>query len=120
MTDEQALDVLLCVEADGLIDHGNVIDWLLFELDDGTPGILASAEDVERLDEHCAECRDALLPFKVPVHEKKGQSYLSLLVGPTKFSRIRSGWRDSSGLSLRRVVRFWPTTTEAAVVEGSR
>lgn len=70
-------------------------------------GVLYCDPDVERLDQHCDQCQDEVLGFKLRLKLEGLSSYLSVGVGPTKYARIRAGWRDSQGIDLR-TMRFVP------------
>lgn len=77
----------------------------LFALGDEV-GVIYQDEASEELDAHCDQCRDNLAPFRV-----RGSvglpSYLTVLVGPTNFARLRDGWRASSGLDLTGAVLYF-------------
>lgn len=82
------------------------LDFLLFEVDGdrGTEvGILYPDPEMESYDAHCAECREEILVFGCRVDEPALSRYLAGAVSPTKFARIRAGWRESIGLDLRKV-----------------
>lgn len=81
--------------------------YRLFEMTDKEGnervGVLYCAPEVEQSDEHCPECRDEVLGFGVRLDLEGLDNYLVVSVGPTKYARIESGWRDSHGLDLNDV-----------------
>jgi len=91
-------------------DLGDVKEYYIFRTEnlEGKEqfGVIMLSQDVEHLDEHCDKCRDEILGFKIPGPEEVPK-YLWILVGPTKFARIKSGWRDSRGVDLRRATDFF-------------
>lgn len=76
-------------------------EYLLFEHDDDV-GVIYCDEESEISDLHCDLCKKDIFPFKV-VGTEKLPAYLIVSVGPTKFERIKNGWRDSDGLDLNKV-----------------
>ena len=104
LTAVEALRAL--VEAD---EGGDATDgYLLFEvphLDTGEMqvGVIYCAPDAEFLDEHCAQCRDEILPLGCHGPSDELPRYLVVYVGRRKFDRIVAGWRESTGMDLRRV-----------------
>lgn len=97
------------VEADPEPSH---TDYLLFEvphLETGEMqvGVIYCDDGADYLDDHCAQCRDEVLPFGLRGDTEELPSYLVVSVGPRKFARIKAGWRDSEGMDLKRV-RFVP------------
>lgn len=79
-----------------------IVDFMLFEIDNNL-GVIYSDPNVEHLDNHCDQCRDEILVLKFRGPDEELPSYLDVSVGPTKFARIKSGWRESEGLDLKRV-----------------
>lgn len=82
--------------------------YMLFEstsLDTGEPqvGVILRDDEAELIDAHCEECRDEVLPFGCLGPSAELPRYLMVYVGPTKFARIQAGWRESTGMDLRRV-----------------
>lgn len=97
------------VEADPEPSH---TDYLLFEaphLKTGEMqvGVIYCDDGADHLDDHCAQCRDEVLPFGLRGDTEELPVFLVVSVGPRKFARIKAGWRNSEGIDLKRV-RFVP------------
>lgn len=93
------------IEADPEPSH---LDYLLFEvphLETGEMqvGVLYCDDRADYLDDHCAQCRDEVLPLALRGDTEELPAYLVVSVGPRKFARIKAGWRDSEGMDLKRV-----------------
>lgn len=88
----------------GLINSrgSKVLDHLVFRLD-GELGVIYCTADAEDADQHCDECRDELTLFRPRGPSPELPHYYLAIIGPTKFARIRAGWRDTLGLDLRTV-----------------
>lgn len=86
------------------------MSYLLFEVphirtNEMLVGVIYCDDLTDPLDNHCDKCRDKISPFLVKGEIEGLDHYLIASVGPTKFERIRAGWRDSNGLDLR-LARF--------------
>ena len=76
-------------------------EYLLFEYGDDV-GVIFCDEESEMNDLHCDLCKKDIVPFRV-VGSGNLSSYITISVGPTKFERIKNGWRESDGLDLNKV-----------------
>lgn len=93
------------------------LDFLLFEISNIennslTLGVIYCDSELESADLHCEQCKNEILPIRVQGPNHQIPNYLTAYVGPTKFSRIKSGWRNSEGLDLNKVrfLRFYNQT----------
>lgn len=73
---------------------------IFFELNEEL-GVIYCDSAVEALDEHCDKCRNELLPFKFNASMDREIVYLMVSVGETKFNKIKSGYYNFDGLSLK-------------------
>ena len=94
------------VEADPDPEH---LDFMLFEvplLETGEMqvGVIYCDPGADYIDDHCDQCRDEILPFGCRGPSEDLPKYLVVSVGERKFARIKTGWRDSSGLDLNTVI----------------
>lgn len=80
----------------------DVSAYKIFKLKDSV-GVICQSSDSEVMDEHCDECRQEVLAFNFKGPTSELPSFLFSCVGPTKFARIESGWRASTGLDLSLV-----------------
>lgn len=87
-----------------LIDSqdSDVLDHLVFRRGDEL-GVIYCTEDAEDADEHCDQCRDELTVFRPRGPSPDLPHYYLAVIGPTKFARIRAGWRDTLAFDLNRV-----------------
>lgn len=82
--------------------------YLLFQsthLDTGVfqVGVILCDVEAAQMDAHCNQCRDEVLPLACVGPSAELPRYLAVYVGPRKFARIQAGWRESTGMDLRRV-----------------
>jgi len=76
-------------------------EYLLFEHNDDV-GVIFCDEESEPFDFHCEDCISDVSPYRIK-GSKELLTYLIISVGPTKFNRIKNGWRDSTGIDLNKV-----------------
>lgn len=86
--------------------YEEIDDYILFQLDDGHVGVIYCNSYVERLDDHCDQCRDEILPLRFACEAQNISHYLSVEVGPTKFDRIKSGEKFDPFLNKIKLSRY--------------
>lgn len=82
--------------------NSEVLAHLVFRLD-GELGVIYCTADAEDADQHCDGCKDELTVFRPRGPSPELPHYYLAVIGPTKFARIRAGWRDTLGLNLNSV-----------------
>jgi len=100
------LQKLLEIAKEDLEDPvSGISDIMLYQKDDNVIGIIYCTSSMEENDNHCEQCKNELLCFKFREPELP-EGFLSSMVGPTKFERIRSGYRAFEGLDLTNATIF--------------
>jgi hypothetical protein len=86
-------------------EHPNYLLFTVPSADTGETqvGVIYCDPSADSLDDHCAQCRDEILPFGFRGPSEEIPKCLVVSVGEQKFARIKAGWRDSNGLNLNRV-----------------
>jgi hypothetical protein len=87
---------------DGFFEEGNIKDFIFFAYED-TIGILYSNPALSSAHD-CNQCQDEILAFALRGPSKDIPRYFSVGVEAAIFAKIKSGWRDSKGFNLKKVI----------------
>lgn len=83
----------------------DVEEFFIYQKEDQI-GIINCVKSMEETDNHCEQCKNELLCFRFRSTILDPPYILLSTVGPTKFERIRSGYRAFEGLDLTNAKIF--------------